>query len=103
MKFQGNQLGHAAAPGRSGKLEQSWSGIAARGIRLTLLGARLLGAWPSEFVEMVAGKSIDECRELTVGNLIEALGGMPPDELHCPALAIGALHDALAKWPRSQK
>ena len=27
---------------------------------------------------------------------------MPPDKLHCPALAIGALRDALSKWPGPQ-
>ena len=49
----------------------------------------------SMLTEMINGKSIAECRELTVENLIEALDGMPPDKLHCPALAIGALKDAL--------
>ena len=39
--------------------------------------------------EMINGQSIAECRELTVENLIEALDGVPPDKLHCPALAIG--------------
>jgi nitrogen fixation NifU-like protein len=52
---------------------------------------------------MIAGKPIAECRELTVENLIEALDGMPPNKLHCLALAIGALKDALAKWPDPQK
>jgi hypothetical protein len=36
---------------------------------------------------------------VTVENLIEALDGVPPDTLHCPALAIRALQDALSKWP----
>jgi nitrogen fixation protein NifU and related proteins len=53
----------------------------------------------SMLTELIIGKPIAECRELTVENLIGALDGMPPDKLHCPALAIGALKDALAKWP----
>jgi nitrogen fixation protein NifU and related proteins len=57
----------------------------------------------SMLTEMIAGKSIVECRELTAENLIEALDGMPPDRLHCPALAIGAPNDALAKWPISRE
>jgi NifU-like protein involved in Fe-S cluster formation len=57
----------------------------------------------SMLTEMIAGRSVAECRELTVENLIEALDGMPPDKLHCPALAIGALRDALAKWPNSRE
>ena len=44
--------------------------------------------------ELVLGRSIAECRELTAEDLIEALDGVPPDKLHCPALAIGALRDA---------
>jgi len=52
----------------------------------------------SMLTEMIVGRTIAECRELTVEDLIEALDGMPPDKLHCPALAIGALRDALSKW-----
>ena len=36
--------------------------------------------------ELIVGRTIAECRELTVEDLIEALDGMPPDKLHCPAL-----------------
>jgi NifU-like protein involved in Fe-S cluster formation len=56
----------------------------------------------SLLTEMIAGKSIAECRELTVANPIEALDGVPADKPHCPALAIGALKDALAKWATSE-
>ena len=46
--------------------------------------------------ELVVGRSIEDCRELTADHLIEALDGVPPDKLHCPALAITALRDALS-------
>ncbi len=49
--------------------------------------------------EMITGKLTAECSELTVDNLIEALDGVQPDKLHCPALVIGALKDALPHWP----
>ena len=52
--------------------------------------------------ELVLGRSISECRELTPEDLIEALDGVPPDKLHCPALAIGALRDALSHWGREK-
>ncbi len=48
--------------------------------------------------EMIVGRTIAECRELKVEDLIGALDGVPPDKLHCPALAIGALRDALSTW-----
>jgi len=53
----------------------------------------------SMLTEMIVGRPIAECRNLTVEDLVEALDGMPPDKMHCPALAIGALKDALSKWP----
>ena len=49
--------------------------------------------------EMIVGGTIAECRALTVSDLIEALDGVPPDKVHCPALAIRALRDALSRWP----
>jgi nitrogen fixation protein NifU and related proteins len=36
----------------------------------------------SMLTELVVGRTIAECRELTVENLIEALDGVPPDKLH---------------------
>ena len=48
--------------------------------------------------EMVVGRSIEECRELTAEKLTEALDGLPPDKLNCPALAVAALRDALSHW-----
>jgi nitrogen fixation protein NifU and related proteins len=53
--------------------------------------------------EMIVGRTISECWQLTVEDLIEALDGVPPEKLHCPALAIGAPKDALAKWPTDQR
>jgi nitrogen fixation protein NifU and related proteins len=52
--------------------------------------------------ELVLGRSVAECGELTAEDLIEALDGVPPDKLHCPALAIGALRDALTHWERER-
>jgi hypothetical protein len=35
--------------------------------------------------------------------LIEALDGVPPDKLHCPAMAIAALRDALSHWEQGME
>ena len=53
----------------------------------------------SMLTELIVGRSIAECRELTVDDLILALDGVPPDKLHCPGLAIAALRDALGNRP----
>jgi NifU-like protein involved in Fe-S cluster formation len=49
----------------------------------------------SMLTEMIIGRTIDECRELTAEDLILALDGVPPDKLHGPALAIAALRNAV--------
>ena len=64
--------------------------------RITTAKYHTIGCGPtiasgSMLTEMIVGKSLADCRELTVENLIEALDGVPPDKLHCPALAIRAL------------
>ena len=49
----------------------------------------------SMLTEMIVGQTVEECWQLTAERLIEALDGVPPDKLHCPALAIAALQGAL--------
>jgi nitrogen fixation NifU-like protein len=61
-------------------------------------GCRPTIASGSILTEMNIGRTIADCRELTLDDLIEALDGVPPDKLHCPELAVGALKDALSKW-----
>ena len=97
--------GHAGAPGRGAFMILY---LKLRDERITAAKYHTVGCGPtiasgSMLTELIAGKSIAECRELTVENLIEALDGVPPDKLHCPALAIGALKDALAKWNEGNK
>jgi nitrogen fixation NifU-like protein len=93
--------GHAGAPGRGAfmilYLKIQDERIAAAKYQTVGCGPTIASG--SMLTEMIAGRSITECRDLTVEDVIEALDGMPPDKMHCPALAIGALKDALSKWP----
>jgi nitrogen fixation NifU-like protein len=97
--------GHAGAPGRGAfmilylKMEDERIAVA----KYHTVGCGPTIASGSMLTELITGRTVAECRELTVENLIEALDGVPPDKLHCPALAIGALKDALARWPGPQK
>jgi nitrogen fixation NifU-like protein len=89
--------GHAGAPGRGAFLILF---LKVREGRIVAAKYHTYGCGPtiasgSMLTEMIVGRTIAECRELTVEDLIEALDGVPPDKLHCPALAIGALRDAL--------
>lgn len=45
----------------------------------------------SFLTEAVRGKTVAEAKEWTVPKLLEALGGLPDDKLHCATLAIEAL------------
>jgi nitrogen fixation NifU-like protein len=97
--------GHSGAPGRGAflilYLKVSDGRVAAA--KYHTIGCGPTIASGSMLTEMIVGRSIAECRGLTVENLVEALDGVPPDKLHCPALAIGALRDALSKWPSCQE
>jgi NifU-like protein involved in Fe-S cluster formation len=93
--------GHAGAPGRGAfmilYLKLDDERIAAA--RYHTVGCGPTIASGSILTEIIQGRTIQECRKLTAQDLIDALDGVPTDKLHCPALAIGALKDALARWP----
>jgi nitrogen fixation protein NifU and related proteins len=96
--------GHAGSPGRGAfmilylKVEEQR--IAAAKYHTVGCGPTIASG--SILTEIIQGRTIQECSKLTAQDLIDALDGVPPDKLHCPALAIGALKDALAKWPDPQ-
>jgi nitrogen fixation NifU-like protein len=89
--------GHAGTPGRGAFLILF---LKVQDDRIAAAKYQTYGCGPtiaagSMLTELIVGRSIDECRGLTTDDLIAALEGVPPDKLHCPALAIGALQDAL--------
>jgi len=90
--------GHAGAPGRRAFLTLF---LKVREGRIAAAKYHAHGCGPtiasgSMLTEMIIGRTIAGCRELAVEDLIEALDGMPPDKLHRPVLAIGAVRDALS-------
>jgi nitrogen fixation protein NifU and related proteins len=95
--------GHAGAPSR-GAFMIVYLNVQDRRIAAakchTISGGPTIASG-SILTEFFAGKSIAECREVTVANPVEAPDGMPPDKLHCPAMATGVLKDASAKWASS--
>ncbi len=50
----------------------------------------------SMLTQMVKGKTPDMLARLTTDDLVAALGGMPPAQVHCAELAMEALRAALA-------
>ncbi len=91
--------GHAGTPGRGAFLILF---LKLQGDRVAAAKYQTYGCGPtiaagSRLTELIVGRTLDECRRLTTDDLIAALDGVPPDKLHCPALAVGALQDALRK------
>jgi nitrogen fixation NifU-like protein len=91
--------GHSGTPGRGAFLVLF---LKLDGDRIAAARYHTYGCGPtiasgSMLTELIVGRTVAECRELTVDDLIAALDGVPPDKLHCPALAITALRDALGR------
>ncbi len=93
--------GYAGTPGRGAFLVLY---LKLQGERVAEAKYQTYGCGPtiaagSMLTELITGRTVAECRDLTVEKLIEALDGVPPDKLHCPGLAIAALRDALSNRP----
>jgi nitrogen fixation NifU-like protein len=48
--------------------------------------------------EMVMGKSLAEAADVSNKAVAEALGGLPPNKMHCSNLAADALHLAIRDY-----
>lgn len=52
----------------------------------------------SILTEVLKGKVVAEAEKLTADALVKALGGLPAIKMHCPELAIEALHSAFKDY-----
>ena len=59
-------------------------------------------ATSSTATEMIKGMTVDEALELTNKKVVEALGGLPAQKLHCSVLAEEAIKKAIEDY-RSRK
>jgi len=48
--------------------------------------------------ELVKGKSIEDALKLSPASIIDALDGLPEENIHCAILAINTLHKAIADY-----
>lgn len=72
-------------------------------IKFKTFGCGAAIATSSIITEMVKGKTIDEALGITNRAVAEALGGLPPQKLHCSNLAADALHKAIEDYRSKQK
>ena len=72
-------------------------------IKFKTFGCGAAIATSSMVTEMVKGKTISEALEITNKAVAEALGGLPPQKMHCSNLAADALHKAIGDYLSRKK
>lgn len=57
----------------------------------------------SMVTELAKGKGVLEARKITQQDIVDALGGLPADDLHCALLAVGTLKEAINDYLTSER
>jgi nitrogen fixation NifU-like protein len=57
----------------------------------------------SMVTELAKGKIVPEAQKITQQDILDALGGLPEDSLHCALLAANALKEAIKDYLTSKK
>jgi len=78
---------------RDGRLED---------IKFQTLGCGAAIATSSIVTEMAKGKTLDEALAITKEDIANALGGLPPQKLHCSVLASDGLRAAIQDYYQRQ-
>ena len=67
-------------------------------VKFKTFGCGAAVATSSMVTEMVMGKTLDEAADISNKAVAEALGGLPPNKMHCSNLAADALHLAIEDY-----
>ena len=61
-------------------------------------GCAVTQACGSVLTVMAPGLSLEEALDMPPERVADALGGLPPDHIHCAELAVGALREAIQDY-----
>ena len=67
-------------------------------IKFLSLGCAASIASGSILTEMVKGKTLEDAAKTTKDDVVNALGGLPEQKIHCSVLAADALHKAIQDY-----
>ena len=67
-------------------------------VKVKTFGCVAAIATSSVMTELIKGKTIEEAKKITKKDIVNKLGGLPPEKVHCSLLATEAFQDALNKW-----
>lgn len=62
------------------------------------LGCVAAIATSSMITEMAKGKTLEEAEKITIKDVADALGSLPPVKMHCSDLAVKALRKAIGEY-----
>ncbi len=72
-------------------------------VRFQTFGCAAAIATSSVATTMIKGKTVDEALKLTNKQVIDELGGLPPQKLHCSVLAEEAIKEAINNYLKEYK
>lgn len=67
-------------------------------IKFETLGCAAAIAVSSAMTDMAKGKTLDEVMKMTKDDIVNDLGGLPVQKVHCSMLGVDALHQAIKKY-----
>lgn len=72
-------------------------------VKFQTFGCGAAVASSSMVTELVKGKSLKDAEEISAKAVADALGGLPPQKLHCSNLGAKALHEAIKDYKSKKK